>query len=113
MGGEITNTVNKNNVGRGGRNQEALCLLLDFFCNYNSNDYSIIFIGTDGIDGNTPAAGGLISPTTIEFLKRNKIEINKYTAGHDSYNLLLQLYSNIFTGYTGTNFNDIYLYIRK
>jgi glycerate 2-kinase len=113
MGGEITNTVNKNNVGRGGRNQEALCLLLDFFCNYNPNDYSIIFIGTDGIDGNTTAAGGLISPTTIEFLKRNKIEINRYTARHDSYNLLLQLYSNIFTGYTGTNFNDIYLYIRK
>jgi glycerate 2-kinase len=113
MGGEITNTVNKNNTGRGGRNQEALCLLLDFFCNYNYNDYSIIFMGTDGIDGNSMAAGGLISPTTIEFLKRKKIEIGKYIINHDSYNLLLQLYSNIFTGYTGTNFNDIYLYIRK
>ena len=32
---------------------------------------------------------------------------------HDSFNLLLQLNSNIYTGYTGTNFNDVYLFVRK
>ena len=55
----------------------------------------------------------LITPTTIEFLKRKQIDIQEYIINHDSYNLLSQLHSNIFTGYTGTNFNDVYLFVRK
>ncbi|HEY0579917.1 MAG TPA: MOFRL family protein, partial [Candidatus Nitrosocosmicus sp.] len=113
IGGEITSTINKKKIGKGGRNQESLCYLLDFFCNNNYKDYSIIFIGTDGIDGNSKAAGGIITPKTIEFLKRKQIDIQKYIISHDSYNLLSQLHSNIFTGYTGTNFNDVYLFVRK
>ena len=62
MGGEITNIIDKKNVGIGGRNQEALCLLLDFFCNYTRDDYSIIFIGTDGIDGNSIGLRGVNYP---------------------------------------------------
>ncbi|MER5175770.1 MAG: DUF4147 domain-containing protein [Candidatus Nitrosocosmicus sp.] len=113
IGGEITNTVNKKKIGKGGRNQESICYLLDFFCNCHYDDFSVIFIGTDGIDGNSKAAGGLITPKTIDFLKRKHIDTSHYIAMHDSYNLLLRLHSNIFTGYTGTNFNDIYLFVRK
>ncbi len=113
IGGEITSTINKKKIGMGGRTQESLCYLLDYFCNNHYNDYSIIFIGTDGIDGNSKAAGGIITPKTIDFLKRKQIDIREYIKCHDSYNLLLQLHSNIFTGYTGTNFNDIYLFVRK
>ena len=75
IGGEITNTINKKKIGRGGRNQESLCYLLNFFCNCHYDDYSIIFIGTDGIDGNSKAAGGLITPRTIDFLKSKQIDI--------------------------------------
>ncbi len=113
IGGEITNTINKKKIGKGGRNQESLCCLLNFFYNSHIDDYSIIFIGTDGIDGNSKAAGGLITPKTIDYLKRKQIDVHEYIKRHDSYNLLLQLNSNIFTGYTGTNFNDIYLFVRK
>jgi glycerate 2-kinase len=113
IGGEITSTINNKKIGKGGRAQESLCYLIDFFCNNHYKDYSIIFIGTDGIDGNSKAAGGIITPKTIEFLKRKQIDIQKYIISHDSYNLLSQLHSNIFTGYTGTNFNDVYLFVRK
>ena len=70
-------------------------------------------MGTDGIDGNSLAAGELISPTTIEFLKRKKIEISKYTTKHDSYNLLLRFTLIFLLDTPVENFNDIYLYIRK
>ena len=98
---------------KGEEDQESLCYLLDFFCNNNYKDYSVIFIGTDGIDGNTKSPGGIITPKTIQFLKRKQIDIQEYIRSHDSYNLLSQLRSNIFTGYTGTNFNDVYLFVRK
>ena len=110
---EITNTIIGKNIGKGGRNQESLCHLLNFFCNCQIEDYSVIFIGTDGIDGNSKAAGGLISPKTIDILKKRHIDVCDYLYRHDSFNLLLQLYSNIYTGYTGTNFNDVYLFVRK
>jgi glycerate 2-kinase len=113
IGGEITNTITKKNIGKGGRNQESLCHLLDFFCNCQNEDYSVIFIGTDGIDGNSKAAGGLISPKTIDVLKKRHIDICDYLNRHDSFNLLSQLHSSIYTGYTGTNFNDVYLFVRK
>ena len=113
IGGEITSRINNKKIGKGGRTQESLCYLLDFFCNNHYNDYSVIFIGTDGIDGNSKAAGGIITPKTIKFLKRKQIDIQEYIRSHDSYNLLSQLHSNIFTGYTGTNFNDVYLFVRK
>jgi glycerate 2-kinase len=113
IGGEITNTIIGKNIGKGGRNQESLCHLLNFFCDCQIEDYSVIFIGTDGIDGNSKAAGGLISPKTIDVLKKRHIDVCDYLYRHDSFNLLLQLYSNIYTGYTGTNFNDVYLFVRK
>jgi glycerate-2-kinase len=113
IGGEITNTITKKKIGKGGRNQESLCHLLNFFCNCQDEDYSVIFIGTDGIDGNSKAAGGLISPKTIDILKKKHIDISDYLNRHDTFNLLLQLHSNINTGYTGTNFNDVYLFVRK
>ena len=113
IGGEITNAIIKKNIGKGGRNQESLCHLLNFFCNCKIEDFSVIFIGTDGIDGNSKAAGGLISPKTIDILKKRHIDVCDYLNRHDSFNLLLQLNSNIYTGYTGTNFNDVYLFVRK
>ena len=115
MGGEITNVVEKNRHGIGGRNQEALGLLINRIhnCCCDYDDYSIIFLGTDGIDGNSPMAGGLISPKTIDIVKRDGIDIDKYIAACDSSILFQHLKSSIMTGYTGTNVNDIYLFVRN
>jgi glycerate 2-kinase len=112
LGGEVTNTVSGRNIGIGGRNQEAICNMLQLIKNSDLPDFSIICIGTDGIDGNSTSAGGFISKKTIELLKRKNFDVDHYIRGKNSNVLLTKLHSTINTGYTGANFNDVYLFVR-
>jgi glycerate-2-kinase len=50
-------------------------------------------------------AGALVSPKTVALAK--KMDLKKYLDRHDSYHAFKKLRSLIFTGYTGTNVNDI------
>lgn len=100
VGGETTVRLNKSRNGSGGRNQEAaLACAMEL-----GQDITAAFIGTDGIDGNSDAAGALVSPKTT-FSK--KMDLQKYLDRHDSYHALKKMHSLILTGYTGTNVNDI------
>jgi glycerate 2-kinase len=102
-GGETTvklNTSKKN--GLGGRNQEAALACL---AKLDRHDIAIGCMGTDGIDGNSDAAGALVSSKTILLAK--KMDLQKYLNMHDSYHAFKKLHSLIFTGFTGTNVNDI------
>jgi glycerate-2-kinase len=102
-GGETTvklNTRKKN--GLGGRNQEAALACL---AELDRHDVAIGCMGTDGIDGNSDAAGALVSSKTI--LLSKKMDLQKYLNMHDSYHAFKKLHSLIFTGFTGTNVNDI------
>jgi glycerate 2-kinase len=101
-GGETTVKLHMSKNGLGGRNQEAAlsCLAALDRC-----DVAIGCIGTDGIDGNSDAAGALVSPKTI--MLANNMDLQKYLNMHDSYHAFKKLNSLIFTGFTGTNVNDI------
>ena len=112
MGGEITNNLNKSKIGYGGRNQEAICRILQEIHEIKYDDFSILCIGTDGIDGNSKSAGGIISPQSIKYVTEKSLDVNSYLDANNSNVLLRKLRSNIDTGYTGTNFNDIYLFVR-
>lgn len=101
-GGETTVRLNKSKNGTGGRNQEAA---LAYMIKLRRYDVAVGFMGTDGIDGNSGAAGALVSPRTIALAK--KLDLQKYLGSHDSYPAIRKLHSLIFTGYTGTNVNDI------
>jgi glycerate 2-kinase len=101
-GGETTVRLNRRKNGLGGRNQEAALACL---AKLDRQDVVVGCMGTDGIDGNSDAAGGLVSPKTIVLSK--KMDLQKYLVMHDSYHALKKLRSLIFTGYTGTNVNDI------
>ena len=60
-----------------------------------------VSIGTDGIDGMSPAAGGIVDNTT-------KIsDFEYYLNNNDSYNALLNNHGVILTGRTGNNVSDI------
>jgi glycerate 2-kinase len=101
-GGETTVRLNRRKSGLGGRNQEAaLSCLMDL----TQENVAIGCIGTDGIDGNSDAAGALVSPKTIMLAK--KMGLQKYLNSHDSYHAFKKLNSLIYTGLTGTNVNDI------
>ncbi len=113
LGGEVTNTLSGRKIGIGGRNQEAICHMLQVIRKCDLLDFSFICIGTDGIDGNSSSAGGFITPKTIELLKSKKLDVNYYLRNNNSNVLLTKLHSNIDTGYTGANFNDVYLFVRN
>jgi glycerate 2-kinase len=113
LGGEVTNKLSGQKVGIGGRNQEAICRMLQLVKNSKLLDFSILCIGTDGIDGNSSSAGGFIAPKTIELLNNKKLNINYYLRNNNSNVLLTKLHSIIDTGYTGTNFNDVYLFVNN
>lgn len=99
-GGETTVRLARSS-GVGGRNQEAALAYLT----KSKQDAVAAFMGTDGKDGNSDAAGALVSTKTISLAK--KIDLQKYLRNHDSYNAFKKLHSLIITGYTGTNVNDI------
>jgi glycerate-2-kinase len=108
LGGETTVKLNKRTKnGVGGRNQEAIltaALKLNFA---SGDDIAVLCMGTDGIDGNSMAAGAFITPKTVSLVKQSEMKMKKYLHAHDSYNALREVHSSIITGRTGTNLNDI------
>ncbi len=112
FGGEITNVIDKSQKGIGGRNQEAICRMIEFINTSENSDFCVICIGTDGIDGNSKDAGGLMTPATSDYSETRGLQVKSFLKSQDSNTLLRNLHSTINTGYTGTNFNDIYLFVR-
>ncbi len=101
-GGETIVKLEMSKNGLGGRNQESA---LSCLAELDRCDVAIACIGTDGIDGNSDAAGALVSPKTKMLAK--KMDLQNYLNMHDSYHAFKKLNSLIFTGFTGTNVNDI------
>lgn len=104
FGGESTVRLNKD-PGYGGRSQEmALAILAGL---KDTNDYTILCAGSDGIDGNTDADGALVDGQT--YLRAQKLGLSPdvYLQNHDSYHFHRPCGSLIKTGPTGTNVADI------
>jgi glycerate 2-kinase len=108
LGGETTVKLNRRRKnGLGGRNQEAI-LVAALNSNFSKDDdITIVSMGTDGIDGNSIAAGAFATPKTVSLIKQHETEMKKHLYSHDSYNVLKKVRSSIVTGRTGTNLNDI------
>ena len=102
-GGETVVTLRGN--GKGGRNQEIALAAAKGISNL---DGTLIFsLGSDGTDGPTDAAGGLVCGGTLGKLKKAGIDVDKSLADIDSYNALKTADGLIVTGPTGTNVNDV------
>lgn len=100
FGGETT--VNVSGQGEGGRNQEiAVRMMLKL----KTCDFTFMSIGTDGIDGKSPAMGGIVDSDISSEISIE--EAMKYLKNSDTFNLLSKHRSVIITGRTGTNVSDI------
>ncbi|MEM4549879.1 MAG: MOFRL family protein, partial [Sulfolobales archaeon] len=64
-------------------------------------------IGSDGIDGNSPAAGGVCDGLLVDEALNAGLDPHKYLSNNDTYTLLSKLGRAIITGPTGTNVNDL------
>lgn len=108
-GGETTVTVTGD--GRGGRNQE-LCISLAAELRrlrILAEPYAALCMGTDGVDGNSPAAGGLATHHLLEEAERQGLDPLEALRRNDSYTFLSRLDAAIDTGgYTGINVNDVF-----
>jgi hydroxypyruvate reductase len=63
--------------------------------------------GTDGIDGNSPAAGALADGTTLERARALGLEARKFLEESDAHTLFDRLGDAVVTGPTGTNVRDV------
>ena len=105
LGGETV--VRLTGRGKGGRNQE---LALSAARGIAGLDGTVVLsVGSDGTDGPTDAAGGIVDGGTAERLKARGFDIERVLADNDSYTALAAADSLVVTGPTGTNVNDLAL----
>ena len=108
-GGEFSCPVRGD--GRGGRNLETA---LRCAINLNTRSHLVVLsAGTDGIDGNSPAAGAIADETTIQRARTLNLDANQYLARSDSYTFFEQLNDLIVTGPTGTNVRDLRIVLKS
>jgi len=101
-GGEVT--VHVENGGAGGRNQQFALYCAERIAGDN---VCILSAGSDGIDGNSPAAGAIVDGTTLERAKARRLDASKHLAGFNAYPFFEALGDAIVIGPTGNNLRDL------
>jgi glycerate 2-kinase len=110
-GGETTVTLPRDCLGRGGRNQELV--LAGALSLHNAQQTAwMVSMGTDGIDGQSDAAGAIVNEKTVSLAKQQGLLAANYLQQHNSYNFFQPLDALIMTGLTGTNVADIVIALR-
>lgn len=104
-GGETI--VHLKGTGKGGRNQEIALAAAEEIAGLER--VVVASASSDGTDGPTDAAGGIVDGTTRECLKEKGISIFETLKRNDSYHALQAADGLILTGPTGTNVNDVAL----
>jgi glycerate 2-kinase len=112
LGGETTVKLRVRLNGTGGRNQEAALSAISKLKSWSDKDFTILCLGTDGIDGNTKAAGAIVTPKVLSVIDKKKLDVNKYLLSHDSNTFFKRVNSLVITKLTGTNVNDISIVCR-
>lgn len=103
FGGETTVTVTGS--GRGGRNQElALAALLAIG---DTTGIRLLAAGTDGIDGNSEAAGAVADATIRQRARAQGLDPLLFLADNDANSFFARTDGLVVTGPTGTNVMDI------
>lgn len=107
-GGETTVTLPRKH-GRGGRNQELILTLA--LKTEASRRISAAAIASDGTDGPTDIAGGIVDGETLARAEREGLDIRGELANHNSSAVLTRLGDAIITGPTGTNVMDLHIVV--
>jgi hydroxypyruvate reductase len=101
-GGEVT--VKVNNAGTGGRNQQ---FALECALKIAGESITVLSGGTDGIDGNSPAAGAVVDGSTVVRAQKRGFDVATALAKFDAYPLLNALGDALEIGPTGNNLRDL------
>jgi glycerate 2-kinase len=101
-GGEVT--VKVVNAGMGGRNQQFALACAEEIAGEN---VTVLSAGTDGVDGNSPAAGAIADGTTLERARKAGFEPTTALEKFDAHPLFRALGDAIEVGPTGNNLRDL------
>jgi glycerate 2-kinase len=101
-GGEVT--VKVENGGVGGRNQQ---FALACAAKIAGENITVLSAGTDGVDGNSPAAGAVVDGSTLERVRSRGLESNSALKKFDAYPLFSAIGDAVETGPTGNNLRDL------
>ncbi|MCK5189962.1 MAG: glycerate kinase [Methylococcales bacterium] len=105
-GGETTVTLN--GTGSGGRNQEmALTFAIAEEKHPLKGKWTFLSAGTDGRDGPTDAAGGIVDAGTLGRIRKARANPENRLNNNDSYSALKKSQDLVITGATGTNVADL------
>jgi len=103
-GGEVR--VRVSHGGRGGRNQQFALYCANQIAGEN---LTVLSAGTDGIDGNTPAAGAVADGTTRQRARARGLDPMAALSRFDAFPLFQALDDLIVTGPTGNTLRDLRL----
>ncbi|HVO81503.1 MAG TPA: DUF4147 domain-containing protein [Terriglobales bacterium] len=101
-GGEVT--VKVTNGGTGGRNQQ---FALACAAKISGENITALSAGTDGIDGNSTAAGAVVDGTTMERAKTRGLDPQAHLAAFNAFPFFESLGDAVVTGPTGNNLRDL------
>jgi glycerate 2-kinase len=101
-GGEVT--VKVVNGGVGGRNQQ---FALACAATIAGENIAVLSAGTDGVDGNSPAAGAVSDGSTVERARVLGLDARVALEKFDAYALFRALGDAIEIGPTGNNLRDL------
>ena len=108
-GGETV--VHLTGKGKGGRNQELALAAAPFIKDCKGT--CVFSFGSDGTDGPTDAAGGIVDEKSFKKFESKGIDIRKVLQDNDAYHALQAVDGLVMTGPTGTNVNDLAVVLIK
>jgi hydroxypyruvate reductase len=110
--GEVTVTLNES-PGLGGRNQQFVLQCALELHRYQGKRLTVLSAGSDGIDGNTQAAGAIADVTTVARAQALGYDAEAALAAFDAYPLFAALGDSVITNSTGHNLRDLRLLIAE
>ena len=101
-GGEVT--VHLENGGTGGRNQQFALYCAE---KISKENICVLSAGSDGIDGNSPAAGAIADGTTLQRATARGLDASAHLSAFNAFPFFEALGDSFITGPTGNNLRDL------
>jgi glycerate 2-kinase len=100
--GELSSPVTGNGIG--GRNSAFVLACVQKIA---GKKITVLSAGTDGIDGNSSAAGAVADGETLERSRAAGVDPGDFLRRSDAYNFFARLGDAVVTGPTGNNLRDL------
>ena len=108
--GEVTLAVDEQQRGCGGRNQH-FALQTALRIENETDPMVVLSAGSDGVDGNSPAAGAIVDPTTTARARQFSFDPAASLERFNTCPLFTALGDAVVTGPTGNNLRDLRVFL--